>query len=89
LSWFIAAQSPETDPGDNDYLTSKWPGLIRPLLAGFHSPLTFQSFKLGVLMRPQCSLELGEMRVASDTTETRLGHQQRRRSPNDLLYPCY
>jgi hypothetical protein len=40
LSWFIAAQSHETDPDCNDYLTSKWPGLIRPLVAGFHSPLT-------------------------------------------------
>jgi len=40
LSWFIAAQGLETDPDYNDYLTSKWPGLIRPLVAGFHSPLT-------------------------------------------------
>jgi len=40
LSWFIAAQGHETDPDCNDYLTSKWLGLIRPLVAGFHSPLT-------------------------------------------------
>jgi hypothetical protein len=39
-SWFIAAQGLETDPDYNDYLTSKWPGLIRPIVAGFHSPLT-------------------------------------------------
>ena len=42
LSWFIAAQGHETDPDCNDYLTSKWLGLIRPLVAGFHSPLTAQ-----------------------------------------------
>ena len=40
MSWFIAAQGHETDPDRNDYLTSKWLVLIRPLVAGFHSPLT-------------------------------------------------
>jgi len=40
LSWFIAAQGHATDPNCNDYLTSKWVGLIRPLLAGFDRPLT-------------------------------------------------
>jgi hypothetical protein len=40
LSWFIAAQGHETDPDCNDYLTSKWLGLIRPLVAGFDRPLT-------------------------------------------------
>src|ERR1035441_3147086 len=40
LSWFIAAQGHETDPDCNDYLTSKWLVLIRPLVAGFQSPLT-------------------------------------------------
>jgi len=40
LSWFIAAQGLETDPDYNDYLTSKWLGLIRPLLAGFDRTLT-------------------------------------------------
>jgi len=40
LSWCIAAQDHETDPDCNDYLTSKWLGLIRPLLAGFDRPLT-------------------------------------------------
>jgi len=40
LSWFIAAQGQETDPYRNDYLTSKWLGLIRPLVAGFDRPLT-------------------------------------------------
>src|SRR5882724_4892272 len=40
LSWCIAAQGHETDPDCNDYLTSKWLVLIRPLVAGFHSPLT-------------------------------------------------
>jgi hypothetical protein len=47
LSWFIAAQSHETDPDCNDYLTSKWLGLIRPLVAGFHSPLTLDAACLG------------------------------------------
>ena len=49
LSWFIAAQSHETDPDRNDYLTSKWPGLIRPLVAGFHSPLTILSDYISVI----------------------------------------
>src|SRR6266702_8646926 len=40
LSWCIAAQGHETDPDCNNYLTSKWLGLIRPLLAGFDRPLT-------------------------------------------------
>jgi hypothetical protein len=40
LSWFIAAQSHQIDSDRNDYLTSKWLGLISPLVAGFHSPLT-------------------------------------------------
>jgi hypothetical protein len=40
LSWFIAAQGHEIDPNYNDYLTSKWLGLIRPLVAGFDRPLT-------------------------------------------------
>src|SRR6266705_6239840 len=40
LSWYIAAQGHETDPDCNDYLTSKWLGLIRPLVAGFDPPLT-------------------------------------------------
>src|SRR6266849_4833901 len=40
LSWFIAAQGHQTDPHRNDYLTSKWLVLIRPLLAGFDRPLT-------------------------------------------------
>jgi hypothetical protein len=40
LSWFIAAQGHERDPDRNDYLTSKWLGLIRPLVAGFDRPLT-------------------------------------------------
>src|SRR5882724_7664015 len=43
LSWCIAAQDHETDPDCNDYLTSKWLGLIRPLLAGFDRPLTPRS----------------------------------------------
>ena len=34
------AQGHETDPDCNDYLTSKWLGLIRPLVAGFDRPLT-------------------------------------------------
>jgi len=42
LSWFIAAQGLQTDPDCNDYLTSKWLGLIRPLLAGFDRPLTLR-----------------------------------------------
>jgi len=40
LSWFIAVQGHETDPDCNDYLTSKWLVLIRPLVAGFDRPLT-------------------------------------------------
>ena len=40
LSWFIAAQGLQTDPDCNDYLTSKWLGLIPPLVAGFDRPLT-------------------------------------------------
>src|SRR5437899_1735521 len=40
LSWFIAAQGHQTDPDCNDYLTSEWLGLIRPLVAGFDRPLT-------------------------------------------------
>src|SRR6266481_3085787 len=43
LSWFIAAKSQKTDPDRNDYLTSKWLGLIRPLVAGFHRTLTARS----------------------------------------------
>jgi hypothetical protein len=46
LSWFIAAQGHETDPDRNDYFTSKWLVLIRPLLAGFHRPLTHSDFSL-------------------------------------------
>jgi hypothetical protein len=46
LSWFIAAQGYEMHPDRNDYLTSKWLGLIRPLLAGFDRPLTQITIKL-------------------------------------------
>jgi hypothetical protein len=42
LSWFIAAQGQQNDPDYNDYLTSKWLVLIRPLVAGFDTPLTTQ-----------------------------------------------
>ena len=43
LSWCIAAQGHEIDPDCNDYLTSKWLVLIRPLLAGFDRPRTTSS----------------------------------------------
>jgi len=46
LSWFIAAQGHAIDPDRNDYLTSKWLGLIRPLVAGFDRPLTPTPFWL-------------------------------------------
>jgi hypothetical protein len=57
LSWFIAAQGHQTDPDCNDYLTSKWPGLIRPLVAGFHTPLTLVTLlgivTVGRLVQPE------------------------------------
>ena len=37
-------QGRRPDPGCNDYLTSKWLGLIRPLLAAFDRPLTVRDF---------------------------------------------
>src|SRR5438477_9981590 len=43
LSWFIAAQGHERDPDHNDYLTSKWLVLMRPMVAGFDRPLTFSA----------------------------------------------
>ena len=39
LSWFIAAQHHLFYADCHDCLTSKWLGMISPLVAGFHSPL--------------------------------------------------
>jgi hypothetical protein len=51
LSRFIAAQGHATDPDCNDYLTSKWLGLIRPLVAGFDRPLTIIAANLGLMVK--------------------------------------
>jgi hypothetical protein len=59
LSWCIAAQGHETDPDCNDYLTSKWLGLIRPLVAGFHSPLTPKPRQIALSKYQQMESETG------------------------------